>query len=101
MRRPRIAGSPRQRQQARELAASLEWERRKGVITALLRYSGAHGVGWSNLPPPRKPWTPLQLSIPSPRPPLPSEHGLVEGARRAHHPHLLRGDTNNNRNPRL
>jgi hypothetical protein len=96
MRRPRIAGSPRQRQRARELTDSLEWERRKGVITALIRYSGERGVGWSNLPPPRRPWTPLQVSIPRPREPLPSEERLVEQARRSHFPHL-RNDINKNR----
>lgn len=81
------------------MAARLEWERRKGVITALIRYSGHLGVGWSNLPPPRKPWAPLQLSIPRPRPPLPSEQRLVEGAKQAHHPHL-RSDIQNNRTGR-
>jgi hypothetical protein len=68
----------------RDLLDDLEWERRKGVLAALMPYSGEHGHGWSNQPPPPKAWTPLQVSIPRPRRPLPSERRLVEGARQAH-----------------
>lgn len=88
----RLAGATRQHQRIRELTDELEWERRKGVIAALLPYSGDRAR------PPRFPPLPAGV-IPRPRKALPSERRLVEAARLAHHPHL-RTDIQNNRTGR-
>lgn len=43
------------RDELAELRREQEWQRRLGVLAALLPYSGPYGRGWSNYRPPRLP----------------------------------------------
>lgn len=58
----RAVGVPKLHHQLQEMRVELaelrreqEWQRRLGVLAALLPYSGPHGRGWSNYRPPRIP----------------------------------------------
>ena len=98
--RRRIAGSRMQELRVRELLAELEWERRRGIIAALLPYSGDRRRPRATSSAARSGYTgsrrELALMIPKQRLPLPSEQRLVEQARRARYPYV-RTDIDNNR----